>query len=305
MEKVQPLVSVGMPTYNNPKGLERALKLITAQTYANIEIIISDNGSATDETELLAKEFQKNDPRIRFFKHTQNGGAVFNFKFVLQNAEGEYFFWAADDDEWTDNFIEECVKQSKNGSSVFCGYYNKNRVKNILIPHYPPKLDPGFSKFDNLKRFLLSMTPSMIYGLHHTNSLKELYLNYEPFDWYDCHLIMNIIVNKGFFTLPDQFLYTSGIDNETYIPKPFVPKKGRLFHYRPFFFKTHKLIFSQKELSLKQKLKLMHMVTVFVINAFCQWEGNYRKFQTGVVHFFLRSYNFTRHLLKSNKETLV
>ena len=41
-----PLVTVGIPTYNRPKGLERTLQCILNQTYANLEIIISDNCSA-------------------------------------------------------------------------------------------------------------------------------------------------------------------------------------------------------------------------------------------------------------------
>lgn len=295
MEK--PLVTVGMPTYNNPKGLRRALTLITTQTYSNLEILVSDNASSSDETEKLVKEFSEKDPRIKFFRHETNGGPVFNFKFVLKNAAGEYFMWAADDDEWTNNFIEECLKNSKNGSSVFTSYYNKNRVKNIVVTHYTPKLDVDLSTYENLKRFLSGMVPSMIYGFHHTTSLRELYVNYEPFDWYDCHLIMNIIVHKGFVTMPEQFLYTSGIDAENYIPKPFTPKKGRLFHYRPFFLNTQKLIWSERSLTLKQKIKLMHMINVFTMNAFCQWEGSYRKIQTPVVRFFSRGYNFiTRRL---------
>ena len=39
------LVSIGLPTYNRPENLEKALKCITNQTYKNIEIIVSDNAS--------------------------------------------------------------------------------------------------------------------------------------------------------------------------------------------------------------------------------------------------------------------
>jgi len=41
--KTQPLVTVGVPTYNRPKGLKRALNSLVNQTYQNLEIIVSDN----------------------------------------------------------------------------------------------------------------------------------------------------------------------------------------------------------------------------------------------------------------------
>jgi glycosyltransferase involved in cell wall biosynthesis len=40
-----PLVSIGLPTYNRPAGLKRALDCIIAQKYLAVEIIVSDNCS--------------------------------------------------------------------------------------------------------------------------------------------------------------------------------------------------------------------------------------------------------------------
>ena len=49
IENKHPLVSVGIPTYNRPKGLKRLLKQIQNQTYKNIEIIVSDNCSENEK----------------------------------------------------------------------------------------------------------------------------------------------------------------------------------------------------------------------------------------------------------------
>jgi len=38
MINATPLISVGIPTYNRPEGLERTLQQITSQTYKNLEI---------------------------------------------------------------------------------------------------------------------------------------------------------------------------------------------------------------------------------------------------------------------------
>ena len=39
----QPLVSVGIPTYNRPVGLKRTIEFFIAQPYQNLDIIISDD----------------------------------------------------------------------------------------------------------------------------------------------------------------------------------------------------------------------------------------------------------------------
>ena len=91
----QPLVSVGIPTYNRPEGLRRTLECITGQTYRNLEIIISDNCSPDPAVEQVTRSFMAQDARIQYFRQPENKGAAFNFKFVLEQATGEYFMWAA------------------------------------------------------------------------------------------------------------------------------------------------------------------------------------------------------------------
>ena len=97
-------MSVGIPTYNRPEGLRRTLQCITGQTYKNLEIIVSDNCSPGLETEDVVREFVLKDSRIKYFRQAENQGPTFNLKFVLEKATGEYFMWAADDDEWESQF---------------------------------------------------------------------------------------------------------------------------------------------------------------------------------------------------------
>lgn len=104
-----PLVSVGIPTFNRPVGLRRTLQLICRQTYPNLEILVSDNASPGLETEQVVREFTEVDQRVKYFRQSANVGAIANFRFVLAKASGEYFMWAADDDEWDPSFIETCL----------------------------------------------------------------------------------------------------------------------------------------------------------------------------------------------------
>ena len=134
------LVSVGIPTYNHPQGLRRTLECITGQTYENLEIIISDNCSPDPETEAVAHEFMEKDSRIQYFRQPENKGAWPNFEFVLEKATGEYFMWAADDDEWEQRYVEACVHKlmhNKRYGLVFTRYRITSPYgeKNLWLNH--------------------------------------------------------------------------------------------------------------------------------------------------------------------------
>ena len=88
--------------------MQRVLDSLLAQTLADFEIIISDNGS-TDGTDSLCQAYAEKDNRVRYIRQKENMGAAFNFKFVLDQARGRYFLWAASDDVRSSDFLEENV----------------------------------------------------------------------------------------------------------------------------------------------------------------------------------------------------
>ena len=109
----QPLVTIGMPTYNRADGyLPIALASALQQDYPNLEIIVSDNAS-TDGTQELIKS--KADPRIRYFRHEESIGGTNNFNFCVEQANGDYFLLLHDDDQIDPNFVSSCVS-ALNGS---------------------------------------------------------------------------------------------------------------------------------------------------------------------------------------------
>ena len=103
-----PLVSIGLPVYNGAETIERAVNSLLTQTYKNLEIIISDNGS-TDETLKTLAKFQGIDSRIKVFKNETNRGSIWNFNKVFQESTGKYFMWASHDDHHEVGFIAACV----------------------------------------------------------------------------------------------------------------------------------------------------------------------------------------------------
>ena len=110
---IAPLVTIGMPVYNGATHIERALKALIQQTYKNLEIIVSDNKSS-DATCQKVLEIAKTDSRIRLIKSESNIGIIGNFNKVVMNSKGEYFMWAAHDDEHGLEFVEKCLEVLQN-----------------------------------------------------------------------------------------------------------------------------------------------------------------------------------------------
>jgi glycosyltransferase involved in cell wall biosynthesis len=81
---------------------------LLGQSFTDFELIISDNAS-TDETEEICRRYAAKDRRIRYIRQPRNIGANPNHNFVLDEARGEYFKWAAHDDLYGHDLLARCV----------------------------------------------------------------------------------------------------------------------------------------------------------------------------------------------------
>lgn len=102
-------MSIGVPVYNGARSIGTMLDALLGQTFADFEIIISDNDS-TDETAEICASYARRDTRIRYFRQTSNIGVAANFKYVLDQARANYFMWSACDDTRSPDFIQENIQ---------------------------------------------------------------------------------------------------------------------------------------------------------------------------------------------------
>ncbi len=109
MAKRVPAVSIGVPVYNGEATIRSSLDALLAQSFADFEIVISDNAS-TDATASICAEYAGRDERIRYIRQQENIGAVSNFKFVFDQAQAPYFMWSAVDDRRSPDFLEENIR---------------------------------------------------------------------------------------------------------------------------------------------------------------------------------------------------
>jgi glycosyltransferase involved in cell wall biosynthesis len=103
-----PRLSVGLPVYNGENYLAESLEALLGQSYEDFELIISDNAS-TDGTADICRRYEKQDSRIRYIRQPRNIGLAPNHNFVLEQAGGELFKWASDDDLYARDLLKYCV----------------------------------------------------------------------------------------------------------------------------------------------------------------------------------------------------
>lgn len=181
-----PLVTVGIPTYNRPDGLRRALECVSKQSYPNIEIIVSDNASPGDATEKVIDSFVRLDSRVKHFRQAINIGAISNFAFVLTQAKGQLFMWFADDDTCDQTFVAELVACFLNDPTIALAMSDVRVVEastshstNVFLSSIRRE---NSCNWDRSRRLFFSYPTTniffCIYGLYRTDMLRRCKFNY-------------------------------------------------------------------------------------------------------------------------------
>ena len=103
-----PRLSIGLPVYNGDNYLAESLDALLGQSYEDFELIISDNAS-TDGTADICRRYAEQDSRIRYIRQPRNIGLAPNHNFVVEQARGELFKWASNDDLYARDLLGRCV----------------------------------------------------------------------------------------------------------------------------------------------------------------------------------------------------
>ena len=117
-----PLISVIVPIYKVEPYLKRCVDSILAQHYANLEILLVDDGSP-DQCPHICDEYAEHDRRIRVI-HKLNGGLSDARNAGMEAAQGEYIAFVDGDDYIAPEMISllyEALRKSGDRIAI-CGF---------------------------------------------------------------------------------------------------------------------------------------------------------------------------------------
>lgn len=113
MEKNEPLVSVNVLMYNSSKYILETLESVKAQTYRNIELIMSDDKSTDNTVQICEKWIAKNKDRFVSYQilvPDHNTGQSGNYNRAFRAATGEWIKEVDGDDLLTPNCLTDLVE---------------------------------------------------------------------------------------------------------------------------------------------------------------------------------------------------
>lgn len=108
---VQAKVSVIVPVYNAESYLRRSLDSVIGQTLKDIEIILVDDGSIDDSSDIVEEYFAK-DPRVRVISQFNNGQASARNR-AIELAHAPYLAFIDSDDYYELRALEKLYKAIK------------------------------------------------------------------------------------------------------------------------------------------------------------------------------------------------
>lgn len=113
---MQPLITVGIASYNYALQIVKALEAVQRQNFHDYEVLISDDCS-TDDSVARIKEFISSHPQmtIRLIESERNEGLVANKNKIIQNCRGEYLMLCDADDWMADCCLEKIADKIRRG----------------------------------------------------------------------------------------------------------------------------------------------------------------------------------------------
>lgn len=124
-----------MPAYNAGKYIRESLDSVLGQTYANLEIIVVDDGS-TDDTAEIVKQYR---PRVQYHRQLNSGGSAVPRNTGLEHSTGAYLSFLDADDLMVPERIAFQVgfmERHRDVGLTFCNYRNFGESDSYPLSHF-------------------------------------------------------------------------------------------------------------------------------------------------------------------------
>ena len=261
------MVSIVLVTYNRAARLRLSIQDILNQTFKDFELIICDDCS-TDSTEEVCREFEKRDPRIKYFRHPQNIQMPANCNFGVEKANADYVAILHDGDRFRPDLIEQWHDAiSKNDSVGFVfNSIGETDERNRIVNSYH-EFDDGIVRRDQLLKdsfFRRWRFDSPVYGqaMVRKSLLTERGLLHDEYGFYaDVDLWMDLLHNHDAYYCADTLI--TGPTKEL---QPRLFEDNLIIHFLMMYsmqLKHRKKAFPSKPLRLAYELVVLWIQSFF------------------------------------------
>ena len=273
---MKPLVSIGIPVKNGFEkaswdevddfvysekdiDLAKVLNSILNQTYTNLEIIISNNGS-TDKTFSYLEKISQTDKRIKIINQQKEIGPLDNFQFVLNKATGKYFRWNAADDIISKDYVEQNVEFLENNLDYVCSS-SKFWFEDDPSKSYSHDLDKNL--YNRIKSFfnISFVSHNIFFSLTRREILLKTVDRSKDYLAIDCMTDLDLLL-KGKFKTIDKGYIVLGVKGFSKSKNHLKRKKYNkkiIYKILPFYEMTKELFKKTiflKELSFLEKISI-------------------------------------------------
>lgn len=171
-----PVISIILPTRNRLDTISRTVDKIRRQTFADWELVVSDNHSDEPGKVDYLRDLAAMEDRVRVYFQDCNIGIHKNWRFCIERTRGRYYIPVTDDDWWGDDTFLESLLAMHDGvtASVF-----PNMCIHLLDTGevLPDALSPVFEgvedRFEFCERVLLDGRGSIMVGLIDLNVVSK------------------------------------------------------------------------------------------------------------------------------------
>jgi len=133
-EKIHPLISIAMCTYNGEAYLSDQLASILSQTQQPDELVVCDDAS-TDNTPQVLDQFTKEASfPVRVYRNEQRLGSTKNFEKAVSLCSGDFIFLSDQDDVWIPEKVDKLRQALMNNPGAGYVFSDALLVDEMLRP---------------------------------------------------------------------------------------------------------------------------------------------------------------------------